>query len=178
MAAAAFASWLGASIIVLADGRRALALGLALVAGGLGALAWPGAGPVPALALLVGGAVCAIRLLATGPQDWAMMPAGSTPRLILTIVAAVIGLWFALSVTTGSDASFRFAELAVIILLGARTLHASGNDVLLASVGGLALAAGAASGFASPSLGPAPYIVAAVVAGTTALLPRAEPHGA
>jgi hypothetical protein len=176
MAAAAVAAWLGASSIVLADGRRGLALGLVLVAGGLAILTWPAGGAVPALALLAGGGAAAVRFLSSGKQDWGLMPAGSTPRLILAIAAAVIALWFAASVTSGSGAELRFAELAVLALLGARTLHSSEPDVLLASVAGLALAVGAASGLAAqPSA--APFIVAAMVAGTIALLPRDEPRG-
>ncbi len=177
MAAAAVAAWLGASIIVLADGRRGVAAGLTLVAAGLAVLTWPAEGAVPALALLAGGGAAAVRLLTSGRQDWALMPAGSTPRLILAIAAAVIALWFAASVTTGSGAETRFAVLAVLVLLGARALHSGDPDVLLASVSGLALAVGAASGLAtSPSS--APFIVAAVVAGTVGLVPREEPRGA
>jgi len=39
-AAAAFAAWAGAAVIVLADGRRGLAAGIALIGAGFGALAW------------------------------------------------------------------------------------------------------------------------------------------
>src|SRR5260370_6691283 len=68
---------------VLADGRRGLAAGLGLVAVGFTAIAWADGAWVGGAFLVIGGAVAVIALLRAGPQDWGIMPAGSTPRLIL-----------------------------------------------------------------------------------------------
>src|SRR5260370_12810121 len=70
---------------VLADGRRGLAAGLGLVAVGFTAIAWADGAWVGGAFLIIGGAVAVIALLQAGPQDWGIMPAGSTPRLILAV---------------------------------------------------------------------------------------------
>src|SRR5207245_10450290 len=96
---AAFAAWLGAAMIVLADGRRGLALGIGLVAVGFTAIAWAGGVWLGGTFLLAGGAVAVIELLRSGPQDWGRMPAGSTPGLVLACAGAILSLRMAASVT-------------------------------------------------------------------------------
>ncbi|HZC79730.1 MAG TPA: hypothetical protein VE258_18390, partial [Ktedonobacterales bacterium] len=104
---AAFAAWLGAATIVLADGRRGMAVGMGLVAVGFTAIAWADGVWLGGAFLLIGGTVAVIELLRAGPQDWGLMPAGSTPRLILAVAAGILSLWVAASVTTGPGASLR-----------------------------------------------------------------------
>ncbi len=178
MAVVAFAAWLGAALIVVSDGRRALALGLALITTGFAALAWSDQGPLAAAVLIASGAVAAVQRLRIGTKDWLVMPPGSTPRLILAVVAGLLALWVAVSVTTGAGGPLRFGTLAVIFMLGARTLSGSEPEVLLTSIVGMALAVGVGSGLAGSDLGLAPYLAAALVAAGIAFLPAREAHGA
>ncbi|HEV2035869.1 MAG TPA: hypothetical protein VGU71_17030 [Candidatus Dormibacteraeota bacterium] len=168
--AAAFTAWLGAAMIVLADGRRALALGLALTAAAFAVLAWVGGDMRAAAALFAGGAVSAVLRLRSGSEGWGLMPPGSTPRLILAIVAGVVALWIAASVTTGAGAPLRFATLAVLGLMGARVLGGRDPAVVLTAVAGMALAVAMATGLAVTPPGPAPYILAALLAAGVSVL--------
>src|SRR5262249_32418456 len=65
--AAAFLAWLGASTVLLADGRRGLAAGMALAALGLAGVCLPVGGPLVAAFVLAGGAVAAARRAMVGP---------------------------------------------------------------------------------------------------------------
>ena len=176
--AAAFIAWLGAAVIVLSDGRRGLALGLALIAIGFAAIAWLGGDGVAAVALLAGGAVSAAQRLRSGPGNWGMMPPGSTSRLILTLVAGLLALWIAASVTVGAGAPIRFATLAVLSLMGARALQGQDPAVVLTAAAGLALAIALGSVLAGTPPGPGPYLVAAFVAAGFSFIRLPEPHGA
>ena len=176
---AAFVAWLGAALVVLSDGRRGLALGLALVTLGLTALAWSEGEAVGAAALFIGGSVAAIqRLRSGGVAGWGLMPAGSTPRLLLCVAVGLVALWFAASVTLGPGAPLRFAGLAVLGLMGARSLESTDRAVVLASVAGVALAVAAATAMSATAPGPAPYVVGALVAAGVMFLPQPEPHAA
>lgn len=169
---AGFLAWLGAALIVLADGRRGLAAGLAVTTVGVAALVLEGAGPVDAAILAAGGAVAIIPGLRSG-EDWGLMPAGSTPRLILCIGGGLLALWLAASIATGSGVALRFAVIAVAGLCGARILTADSTPVLLIAVGALALAVAAAAGLEGASAAPWPYAAAAVIAaGAAWLRPR------
>src|SRR5207249_2138584 len=90
-AASGFVAWLGVSLVVLSDGRRGLALGMALGALGLAGVSLPAAEPIGAIALVAGGAVAAARRFTAGPAGWAVMPAGSTPRLVARVPRAAWG---------------------------------------------------------------------------------------
>src|SRR2546429_7317499 len=109
------------SLIVLADGRRSLALGAALATTGVALVVFQGAGLIDAGALALGGAVMVVRRLTDGPVGWQLMPPGSTPRLVLCIAAGLLALWIAFSVTTGAGAALRFAVMTVLGLGGARS---------------------------------------------------------
>jgi hypothetical protein len=174
--AAAFTAWLGATVIVLADGRRGLALGLALMAAALAALAVAGGGWPAAAALFAGGAVAAIQRWRSGVKGWGLMPPGSTPRLVLVIAVGVIALWIAVSVTSGAGASLRFAAIAVIGLMGARVLTALDPAAVMTAVAGMALAIAAAAGLTTTMPGPEPYIVAALITAGVSVLRIAEPR--
>ena len=168
--AAASAAWLGASLVVLADGRRGLSLGVASIALGLAGLLWQAGGELAAAALVAGGAIASVQRLRSGVEGWIVMPPGSTPRLILCAAAGLVGLWFAASVTIGSGAPLRFAVLTVIGLTGARIVTSRQVSVALTAVGGLALAAAAADGLAPGSLEPAAFLIAAVIAAGSTLV--------
>lgn len=163
-AAAGFVAWLGASTLVLADGRRGQAVGLALVAVGLAILVLPAGLAFGALAISAGGLVGAVRCWGFGPSSWGIMPAGSTPRLVMCIASGLLALWLALSVTTGAGASLRFAVLVVLGLMGGRILMSTEALAMMAAVAAFALALGAASGLAAGSPGLVPAIVAGLVA--------------
>jgi hypothetical protein len=143
---AALVAWVGASLIVLSDGRRGLALGVALAAVGLAAIAWRSGGPVAAGAIAVGGVAAAAGRLRSGEPGWGIMPAGSTPRLLLCVAAALVAVWVATTVATGPGAGLRFAALATLGLAAARILWSANVAVLLTASGLLALDIGVAAG--------------------------------
>jgi hypothetical protein len=168
---AAFVAWLGASIVVLGDGRRALALGVVLATAGMTVIAWQSAGPVAAIAIAAGGAAAAARRAVSGPDGWKIMPPGSTPRLVLCIASGLVVLWIAAAVTTGPGASLRFTVMLVAGLMGARVLGGEDPPVLLSAVSVLALAAALPAALGDGSSGPWPYLAAAVIAGAAGWLP-------
>lgn len=173
--AAAFTAWLGAAIMVLADGRRGLALGLGLISAAFAALAWAGGDRLAAAVLLAGGGVAAVQRLRSGIDGWGLMPPGSTPRLILVIVAGFLALWIAASITGGPGAPLRFATLTVLGLMGARVLEGRDPAALLTAVAGMALALAMAAGLAATPPGLAPYVAAALIAAGTSVVRVAEP---
>ncbi len=177
-AAAGFVAWVGAAVIVLADGRRGLAAGVGLVALGFTALAWLDGIWLGGAILLAGGLVCVFELLRTGRQEWGLMPPASTPRLILAIVAGILSLWVAASVTTGPGASLRFASLAVLALMAGTLLQSQNATAVITAAAGLALALAGASGLAPNGAGLAPYLVGAVIAAGALWLPTLESRGA
>ena len=163
-AGAAFLAWVGAALVVLSDGRRGLAVGLAIATFGLGAIVLLHAGPLEAALVALGGAAGAARRWTSGVPGWGTMPAGSTPRFVLCVATALVGVWFALIVTTGAGADVKFAALVAVALSGARVLSSADPDVLLTAVGLLALAAAAAAGPAETASGAWPYALAALIA--------------
>ena len=175
---AAFVAWLGAAIVVLADGRRGLALGAALSTLGLAAVAWPEAGPAAAAALGLGGIAASARRLMTGTAGWGIMPPGSTPRFILCVGGGLLALWIALGVTSGHSSALRFAVLTVAGLSGARVLSSDEPEVLLTAVALLALALAAAAGLADGAPAIWPYLSAAAIAAGVGWLPLRRPRAA
>lgn len=172
---AAFLAWLGAALVVLADGRRGLALGLGLLTVGFAVLAWTGGEPAGAAALAAGGLIGSGRCWRSGPS-WGLMPAGSTPRLVLCVASGLVALWVAASVTTGTGGALRFAVLVVLGLMGARILAGRDGAVVLTSVACFALALAAASAFAATSAGPAPDVLGGLIAAGVMFLPaRRQP---
>ncbi|HEY2599305.1 MAG TPA: hypothetical protein VGJ79_12590 [Candidatus Dormibacteraeota bacterium] len=176
-AAAAFIAWLGAALFVLSEGRRALALGMALITVGFAVLAQTGGGPLAASAFLVGGGIAAGRRFRSGPDVWGVMPAGSTARVVLAAAIGLLALWISTSVTTGPGASVRFAALSVLGLMAARVLTASEPPAVLGALAALALAVAVAAGVAGTSPGPAVYIFSAIVAGGISLIRVREIDG-
>jgi hypothetical protein len=175
---AAFAAWLGAAVIVLSDGRRGLALGLALTAAAFTVLAWIDGERLGAAALLIGGGVAAAQRWRTGRDVWGMMPPGSTARLVLSVAGGLLALWIATSMMTGPGAQLRFAALSVLGLMGARVLAESEPASGLTALAALALSVALASGIADSGPGSSPYIVAALIASGVSFIRVAQPNGA
>ncbi len=169
-AAAAFVAWFGASLVVLSDGRRGLALGIALAAVGVATLTWGSGGPLAGAALVLGGLVAAAGRFRSGRPGWMIMPAGSTPRLVLCIAAGLLALWIAAGLTTGQGGPLRFAALVVTGLAGARVLGASEAPVLFTATGLLAFAVALAAALGDTS-SPAPFLAAGIIAGGAGSLP-------
>ena len=169
---AAFVAWLGAAVIVLADSRRGLAAGLAILAVAAAAMAWSQGEQGGAIVLLAGGVLAAALRFTIGPDGWGLMQPGSTPRLLFTIIAALVALWVALAVTSGPSGGIRFAALTVLVLLGGRLLQAAEPAVMLTAIAGIALVLGFVSGD-----GIASYSLAALItAGVSAMPAPAPPH--
>ena len=175
--AAALAAWLGAAIVVLADGRRGLAVGLAVMAAGLAGVAFAAGQQLTGGALLAGGVVAAALRWRAGPEGWGLMQPGSTPRIILTIVIGLVALYFAASLSSGGGAAARFAPMASLALAGARILQGSDRAAALTAASALVLALGAGS-LLGPSGSLPAAVVAALIAAGASVLPAAEPHGA
>jgi hypothetical protein len=161
---AAFVAWLGASLIVLADSRRGLALGVALATAGLSVVVGQGSGPVPALLLAAGGALSAGGRSVAGPAGWGLMPPGSTPRIILSVGAALLALWIGLGIASGPGAALRFSVLTVVGMAAARVLSTESAEVQLAAAAVVALAVAAAAGLDPSAPAAWPCAVAAVIA--------------
>lgn len=174
MVAAAFVAWLGAALVVLADGRRGLALGLALLTAALAVLAWPAGMALGVVAIAAGGLAAAIRCWRSGPATWEIMPPGSTPRLVLCVASGLVALWVAASLTTGTGAPLRFAVLVVVGLMGGRIQISHEGPAVLAAIAAFALVLGVAPGLAPTAAGPFAAIVGALIAGGVMFVPAAR----
>jgi len=177
-AGSAVLAWLGAALIVLADGRRGLAAGLGVVALGFCLLAMAGGDGLAGLVVGAGGAVAAFQRWRHGTAGWGIMPPGSTPRLVLCVASGLLALWIAASITSGPGGPLRFAVLVVVGMMGARVLAGRDAPVVMTAVAGLALAVAAASALAAAAPGLLPYFAGAMAAVGATFLPQSEPHGA
>ena len=177
-AAAAFAAWLGAALIVLSEGRRGLALGMALLTIGFATLAQAGAGAWAASAMLMGGGIATGRRFRSGPDVWGLMPPGSTARLVLAAGVGLLALWISTSLMTGPGAPLRFTALSVVGLMAARVLTPSAPLVLITALAALALSVAVAAGVAATSPGAALYVLAGIVAAGISFVPVGEVDGA
>lgn len=176
--AGAFLAWLGAALVVLSDGRRGLALGTFVAAAGIALVSFSTAGPAASAALGLGGLIAGVRRLTTGRPGWAIMPAGSTPRLVLCVAGGLVALWVGLTVMSGDDAGLRFTVIAVIGLTGARALGSEDTPTVLTAVAVLALAVAAAAGLGADHPGLAPYGLAAAIAAISSWVPIRTPRAA
>ena len=173
-AIAALCAWLGASLIVLGDGSRGIAAGVGVVTVGLAVIAWQSTGFVPALAILVGGAVVVLQHQRSQDRTWGIMPAGSTPRLILCVATGLVALWVAASVTLGPGVAQRFAVLVVVGLSAGRILTTQQIQVVTAAAAILALAVAEGAGLGDHSVWP--YLAAGLIACGVALMPTRRPN--
>ncbi|HET9782809.1 MAG TPA: hypothetical protein VFR33_13635 [Candidatus Dormibacteraeota bacterium] len=169
--AAGIVVWLGASLIVVSDGRKGLAVGIALTTVGLATFAFLTAGPIAAIALALGGAVAATRRYVTGAEGWAILPPGSTPRLVLSLATALIAFWVAAGLTSGSYVSLRFGVIVAAVLSVARVLSTNEQTALLSAVALLSLSAAVATAMGSSITSLWPYLGGALVAAAVGWLP-------
>ena len=176
--AAGIVVWLGASLVVVADGRRGLAVGIGLSALGLAMLAFVTAGAVAATAIAVGGAIAAARRYVWGPAGWEILAPGSTPRLVLCVATALVAFWIADAVTGGPVASLRFALMSGIALSAARVLSTSEQSAQLSAVAIIALSAAAVGAIGSTEPALWPYLAGGFVAAVVGWLPLKSPSAA
>jgi len=169
--AAGIAVWLGVSMLVVADGRRAIAAGVALATLGMSVLTLVTAGPLAAAALAAGGGVAAARRFASGPAGWDILPSGSTPRLVLCIATAIVAFWIAAGLTEGPVASLRFAVMVAVALAAARALWTNDESVLLTAVAVLALAVASAAAIGPDQPSVWPYVAGGLVAAIVGWVP-------
>jgi hypothetical protein len=153
-------SWLGACLIVLADGRRAVASGLLIAGLALSAIRALDGPLLPALLLAAGTVACAGgRLVVGGRPGWLLLPAGSTPRVIACVAFGAVALWLALNGLSDPGEWQTRASIAVVIALGgARLLTSEERGPSLSAAAMLALGTGALAAAITPQ-------AAAVVAG-------------
>jgi hypothetical protein len=170
--------WVGASVVVVADGRRGLAAGIALSTLGLAVLAFVTAGLVAAAAIAAGGALAGGRRYVLGPAGWEILAPGSTPRLILCIASALVAFWIADAVTSGPVASLRFAAITGTALSAARVLSAAEPAAQLSAVAIVALCVASAAAIGSTEPGVWPYLAGGVVAAAVGWLPQRKPSAA
>jgi hypothetical protein len=167
--AGAVLACLGAALLMIAEGRRGLALGVALIAAGLAAAAAVSGQPAPGVAaLLAGGLAGAVLRLRGGQPGWGVLPPGSTPRLVALLVA-LIGTGLVAGSGLGSPAGVaRLAALVVAVLAGGRILASDRRWIVLAAGSALAIGLGALGG--APSL-----IAGGVAAAGLGAIDGAEP---
>jgi hypothetical protein len=140
--AAAVAAWIGASILVLSEGRRALAAGLAVFGAGL-SIALAPAAPISAAVLAVGAVAAAALRLREGRPGWTVLPAGSTPRLILSLMVGLVGGFAATSLVSGpGPGPARAAAALGGVMAAARLLSTMHRDAVLSSASALCLVMG------------------------------------
>ena len=142
--AGASLAWLGAAVVVLSDERRGLGLGIAVAVVGLAvANAAAGKDLLGDGALVVGGACSAGLQFGRGGVSWGLMPPGSTPRLIGSLVALILTV---LVVGTGLQdpaGVARLGALIVALMAGGRLLTVRRRWAALGAGSALALGLGA-----------------------------------
>ncbi len=135
-------AWVGASLLVLSEARRGVALGLGITALGIGLLAGVERG-LPAAAALGGGGVLAAALrLRDGGRGWGVLPPGSTPRVIMSLAALLLSALVGGSMMTGPGGAGRVAALTVGGLACARLLTTHRRASALSAAAAMALALG------------------------------------
>jgi hypothetical protein len=172
--AGALLAWAGGALLVLSEGRRGLAAGLALAGVGL-ALTIVGQ-PIDAAVVAVMALVAAlIQLRGSGRPGWAVVPTGSTPRIILVIVAGVAGVFAAVSLVPAPEpAQARAAIVVAGALAAARVLSTQHRSPALASASTICFAIAALEALVYPGV-PGAAIAAAIAGGLLALLRGGDP---
>lgn len=170
-------AWVGGSVLVLADARRGLAVGLLLAALGL-ALAVAVQGAVAAGAVLAAGGLLAVAAsLRRNPRrGWGILQGPSTPRVVLCVVMGGAGLWLGLGMVDRPGPAEARAAATVLIALGAGRLFAERQTrPALAAMSLAALGAGALAALSSDT--PAGAVAGAAVALALNLLPTPAEEG-
>ena len=143
---AAGVAWLGASVTALSEARRGLALGLVLTGTGLAGVDLATHRPLAALLLAISAVLAALLRLRDGSVGWGVLPAGSTPGIILSVAVLVGSLVLGGTVLGGSGSSAVVAPLAVSVLAAVRLLSSRSRQAALATAAALALGLGALGG--------------------------------
>jgi hypothetical protein len=154
-ALAGLVAWLGAAIVVVSEGRRGFALGLALAGIGLAGVSLAAGHSPSAAALAAGGVLAAGLRLRDGDPGWGVMPPGSTPRVILSIVVLALAAFVSVSLVGGRMPWLELAALACAGLGGGRLFGAPRRAPALAAAALMALGIGATSDFAAAATGAA-----------------------
>jgi hypothetical protein len=116
-------AWLGAAVLVLSDARRGLAVGLLVAATGLAVVRLAEGDDVDAGLLLAGGLLAAaIGLRRNQQRGWGLLPAGSTPRIVLAVVIGGAALWLALGMLDSPGEPQARAAALIVMALGAGRL--------------------------------------------------------
>ncbi len=166
--AGAVLAWLGGALIVLSEGRRGLAGGLAVA--GVGLALSIAAAPMDAAVLAIMSLIAAGLHLRQGTPGWALLPPGSTPRIILVIVAGVVGVFAAASLLPAPEpAQARAAIVVAGTLAAARVLSTQRRSPALASASVICFGIAALEALVYPAVPGAAY-AAAVAGGLLALL--------
>ena len=168
----AILSWLGASVLVLSDGRRGLALGLLLSAVGLAILlAETSLGAAGLVA--VGGLITALLRLRDGVRGWGLLPEGSTPRLILCLVAGGAAAYAGVLLGPEGEPWLLTGALAAAALGVARLLGSEQRQASLACAALISLSLAALES----AVGTAPATAGALLATLGACLLSLIPAG-
>ncbi len=159
-------AWLGASITVLAEGRRGLGCGALLVGAGLCAIEIAAGHTLPGVVLLVGGAGYGILRQRDGAPGWVLFAPGSSPRLIAAALLFVVSLFLINTLDIGTPA---LAGVLTVSALAVMRLTSTPDRAALAScaaIEALALGVGGSLPLA---------VCACVVALLLALIPIPTP---
>ncbi len=170
-------AWSGAAVLVLSDARRGLAVGLLVAATGLAVVRLAQGDDGDAGILLAGGLLAAGIGLRRNPQrGWGLLPAGSTPRIVLSIVVGGAALWLALGMLdTPGDAQGRAAALIVMALGAGRLLAVRDPRAALAGASLIALGTGTLAAMATThQMGAFIGAIAAVALNLIPTSPEAE----
>jgi hypothetical protein len=135
----AVVAWLGASLLVVSDGRLALGTGLTAAAGGVAAGLIVGGRPLAAAAVVAGGLASAALRLRTGPAGWRILPPHSSPRVILSVGAGGAAAWIAAQLL-GVGGLDRMPAVMVAALAGGRVLGAADGASAAVAASAVALA--------------------------------------
>ncbi|MDQ6918256.1 MAG: hypothetical protein M3Z98_02735 [Candidatus Dormibacteraeota bacterium] len=144
-------AWLGAAVLVLSDARRGLAVGLLVAAVGLAVTRVAEGDPVDAGLLVAGGLLAALIGLRRNPRrGWGLLPAGSTPRIVLSIVVGGVALWLALGMLDSPGDPQTRAGAVIVMALGAgRLLAVRDPRCALSAASLIALGAGTLAALAT-----------------------------
>jgi hypothetical protein len=144
-------AWLGAALLVLSDARRGLAVGLLVAAIGLAVIRVAEGDNVDAGLLLAGGLLAAVIGLRRNPhRGWGLLPPGSTPRIVLSIVVGGFALWLAVGMLDSPGEPQARAAAVIVMALGAgRLLAVRDARAALAAASLIALGAGTVAALAS-----------------------------
>ncbi|MDQ6748529.1 MAG: hypothetical protein M3010_10570 [Candidatus Dormibacteraeota bacterium] len=166
-------SWLGAGLFVLSDGRRGIAAGIFIAAVGLGLTQEADQRPLAGLIVTAGGVLGALAAL--GGEDrpgWGVLPAGSTSRIVLSVVLGAAALWLGSGLLTVPGGwQVRAAASIVMALAGARALVGTQISVAMGAASLVVLAAGGVAGHGGGGLEAG--LLASAGAVVLNLLPRA-----